>query len=221
MFGFNPVKNTDRFLQNKVGMYESAQKMSNADNFIEPTAVFKKSAGIGFSPNGTAMTYPNALSGPTSPGGFKTPSLGLDQFRSPAGNSKGFNSAFGQFNNPTTYQSALNGAQQGFNSLSMFANATSPAQQSTQNVIFGSKGMMKMGLALEGINTLSNLFSLGANIWSTSEQIKMAKKQHDLAKKQFDTENARYDAREKERISNNEQISKSAALFEANPMERE
>ncbi|CCB79047.1 hypothetical protein HBZC1_00610 [Helicobacter bizzozeronii CIII-1] len=134
---------------------------------------------------------------------------------------KPFNSAIGQFGNPTTYASALNGAQQGFNSLSMFANATSPAQQSTQNVIFGSKGMMKMGLALEGINTLSNLFSLGANIWSTSEQIKMAKKQHDLARQQFDTENARYEAREKERISNNEQISKSAALFEASPMSRE
>ncbi|GMT38877.1 hypothetical protein NHP20013_09690 [Helicobacter bizzozeronii] len=173
-------------------------------------------------PSNTYANFSSKTASGPSPGGFlKTPSLGLDQFRSPAGNSKGFNSAFGQFGNPTTYASALNGAQQGFNSLSMFANATSPAQQSTQNVIFGSKGMMKMGLALEGINTLANLFSLGGNIWSTSEQIKMAKKQHDLAKKQFDTENARYEAREKERITNNDQISKSAALFEASPMERE
>ncbi|WP_104683229.1 hypothetical protein [Helicobacter felis] len=176
---------------------------------------------------------PTAYFKPSSPTAYfkaanssKPPSLGLSApFKSAFNEFQGFkpNSApsvptaqkglnIGQLGTSMTYKSALGGPKN--NNLTNTPNPNPGPNFKTENMLRG------VGLGLEGLNVLSGIAGLAANIWSTSEQIKLAKEHQKLAKQQFEEENRRYNTRESERLENNKQIANSASFFESNPMER-
>ncbi|WP_121757069.1 hypothetical protein [Helicobacter felis] len=205
-----------------------------------PTAYFRPSGATVYfkapsKANSPSNTQQGGLGGSnfTTPqqgglGSSKPPSLGLSApFKSAFNEFQGFkpNSApsvptaqkglnIGQLGTSMTYKSALGGPK---NNNLMLGNTPNPSPGpnfKTENMLRG------IGLGLEGLNVLSGIAGLAANIWSTSEQIKMAKEHQKLAKQQFEEENRRYNTRESERLENNKQIANSASFFESNPMER-
>ncbi len=187
-----------------------------------PTAYFKPSSPTVYFKAANPSNTPQQ-GAPASP---KPPSLGLSApFKSAFNEFQGFkpNSApsvptaqkglnIGQLGTSMTYKSALGGPKN--NNLTNTPNPNPGPNFKTENMLRG------VGLGLEGLNVLSGIAGLAANIWSTSEQIKLAKEHQKLAKQQFEEENRRYNTRESERLENNKQIANSASFFESNPMER-